>query len=161
MQLPCVYDINCYISEKKSIPLDDCYYHWRFIRCPIWDSCRSKGLDEPQNRSPDSSPNRSPDISNTNQEHKRATPNSPKPKLHLETPPNREKTDRNVGFQNQPTRPPFPLDPRLQTIKDLITIKPRNQPSGSLNKKQARKDITFEQSTRRDPSLFEHRQRKF
>lgn len=42
-----------------------------------------------------------------------------------------------------------------------MTVKPRGQPFGSLNKKQTQKDIAFEQSPRRDPSLFEHRERKF
>ena len=55
MQLPCALDINPYISQKKSIPLDDCQYHWRFIRCPIGDSRRSKGLDRSRNESPDES----------------------------------------------------------------------------------------------------------
>lgn len=30
-----------------------------------------------------------------------------------------------------------------------------------MNKKRSRKDIAFEQSTRRNPSLFEHREREF
>ena len=42
-----------------------------------------------------------------------------------------------------------------------MTVKPRGRPSGSLNKKRTRKDIAFERSTRRDPSLFEHREREF
>lgn len=53
------------------------------------------------------------------------------------------------------------LDPRLQTIEDSITVKPRGRPSGSLNEKRSRRDIAFEQSTHRDPSLFEHRERAF
>ena len=82
MQLPCAYDINRYISQKKSIPFDDCHYHWRLVRCPIWDSRWSKGLDESWNGSPDGSPNRSPDLSNANQKHKSATQNaSPEPTL--------------------------------------------------------------------------------
>lgn len=29
------------------------------------------------------------------------------------------------------------LDPRLQTKEDFITVKPRDRPSGSLNKKRS------------------------
>lgn len=57
--------------------------------------------------------------------------------------------------------PLLPLNPRLQIIEDPITVKPRGRPSGSLNKKRSQKDIAFERLTRRNPSLFEHREREF
>lgn len=163
MQFPCAHNINPYISQKKSFPLDDCHYHWRFIRCPIWDSRWSKDLDRSRNRSPVES--------NANQEYESVTENtSHEPTSHPQTPPNREETDPNLGLQNpelsvpnhnQPTRSLFPLDPRLQTIEDPITVKPRGRPFGLLNKKRTRKEIAFERSTCRHPSLFKHRECEF
>ena len=156
MQLPCAHDINHLISQKKSIPLENCHYHWRFVRCPIWDSRR--------NRSPDG-PNANPSL-----EHESATQDtSREPSPHSQTPPDREEIDPDFGSRNpdlpiqrhnQP-RPLIPLDPRLQSIEGPITVKPRGRLSGSLNKKQSRKDIAFERSTRRDPSLIEHREYEF
>lgn len=49
----------------------------------------------------------------------------------------------------------------FKQLKIPITVKPRGRPSGSLNKNGCRKDIAFERSTCRNPSLFEHREREF
>ena len=144
MQLPCAHDIDHLITKKKSIPLEDCHYHWRFARCSIWDFC--------QNRSPNG-PNTNPSL-----QHRSAIQNNRcKPILNPQTPPDREDVDSDFESQShkslvqrhkRPT-PLLPLDPRLQTIEDPITIKPCGQPSGSLNKKQSRKDIAFERPTQK------------
>ena len=47
MQLPCTYEIDYLISQKKSIPLEDVHWHWRFIRCPVWDSRRNRSPEGP------------------------------------------------------------------------------------------------------------------
>lgn len=161
MQLPCAHDIDHFMAQKKSIPLEDCHY-WQFVRCPIWDSRRD--------RSPDgSNANSSPqDGSATQNNSPVPTPHSPTSPDRLSS-PNRDDVNSDFEFPNRessilqhkrPTPTPL-LDPRLQTIEDPITIKPRGRPSGSLNKKRNRKDIAFERSTRRNPSLFEHREREF
>ena len=156
IQLPCAHDIDHLITQKKSIPLEDCHYHWRFVRCSIWDSRR--------NMSPNG-PNANPSL-----QHGSATQNnSREPTPNPQTPPDREDVDSDFESQSHKSpvqrhkrpMPLLPLDPRLQTIEDPITIKPPGRPSGSLNKKRSRKDIAFERSTRRNPSLFEHRESEF
>lgn len=83
-----------------------------------------ESLNKLQNKSLDSTSNRSPDVSNTNQEYKSATPNSPKSTSYFKTPPHREKTDHNIRFQNQPTgNASILLDLQLQIIEDPITVK--------------------------------------
>ncbi len=44
------------------------------------------------------------------------------------------------------------LDIQFQIMKDFINIKLCSWPSGSLNRKQSRRDIALNQSTRRNPS---------
>ena len=40
-------------------------------------------------------------------------------------------------------------------------VTPRGRPSGSLNKKQSQNNSSFERSTQREPSRFEHIERDF
>lgn len=42
-----------------------------------------------------------------------------------------------------------------------MTVKPYDRPFSLLNKKESQKNITFKQSTCRNPSLFKHREYKF
>ena len=159
MQLLFAHEIDYLISQKKSISLEDVHWHWRFIRCPVWDSR--------QNRSP-KGPNANPSSQQVDagQIHSPLVPKSPTSDNSRELTPipqipsNGE--DMDSDFESQSHEPftqiqkrhmsVLPLDPRLQAIKDPITVKPYGWPSSSLNKNRSRKDITFKRSTRRNLS---------
>lgn len=42
MQLPCAHELAWLNSKNKPIPLKNSHWHWRFTRCPDWDSRESQ-----------------------------------------------------------------------------------------------------------------------
>ena len=169
MQLLCAHEIDYLITQKKSIPFEYVHWHWHFVCCLVWDFRQNKSPERPN-------ANLSPQQVGSRQTRNLLIPRSPTQEDNSREPTPTPRTlsngeDIDSDFESQSHEPPAQireqhapilcLKPRLQTIEDLITVKPRGQPSGSLNKKQSQRDIAFERSTCRDPSLFEHREREF
>lgn len=152
MDLPCAHEILGCIYEKIPISIESIYWHWRFERDPDWGSRKDK------NRESDTDPlSHSASLPGTPLfENPLSTTSSPEIQI---SPINASSTEDPSPIQNPtslapPTR--FLLDPRLQEIEEPLVVTPRGRPSGSLNKKHSRKDNTFDRSTQRKPSRFEH-----
>ena len=186
MGLPCAHEIHWCIYEKKPIPIECIHWHWRFDRDPDWDSRKNNGVES----NADSLSQRS-SLPGTPPQQNSASPENPPSPENFLSPENLSSTTSslpevprsptNVASTKNPSStgnamllgnsylahlPPLvnlqlPLDPHLQKIEEPLVIKPRSRPSGSLNKKQSRKNDYFERSTRREPSRFEHVERDF
>ena len=58
MQLPYAYELDWLMYQDKPIPIEFIHWHWRFARCPDWDSRRdySDAESEPNASSQYTSP---------------------------------------------------------------------------------------------------------
>ena len=151
MALPCAHEIHWCIYEKKPIPIDCIHWHWRFDRDPNWDSRKDKDVES----NADSLSQRSFLPGTPSPENPSSTTFSSSEVLLFYT---------NAALNGNPSSPEnlrLPLDPRLQEIEEPLMVTPRGRPSGSLNKKRSRKNSSFERSTQREPSRFEHIERDF
>lgn len=55
MQLPCAHELEYLMDNDKVIPIEYIHWHWRFDRCPVWDSRRAGANAESE---PSNSPQR-------------------------------------------------------------------------------------------------------
>ncbi len=168
MQFAYVYEIDDLLSQKKSILLEKFNWHWCFIHCLVWDSRQNRSFKR-------SNANFFSQQVGSRQTHsflvfKSSTIDNRRKAISIpQISSNRDDIDSDFESQSHelPTEIQeqytslFLLDSRFQPIQDPIIVKLCGRPLDLLNKKRSRRDIAFERSTCRDPSLFKHRKRRF
>ncbi len=182
--VPYAHELAWLIYQDKPIPLEYIHWHWSFTRCLDWDSRESQKGQRMRkyhvDPEPEPTPSPPPQHTSSTENHRDFPPprnfhedegNSNSENHDSETDSSQQSLGYNDQSQNIPSQPTnnssrtaanqavFPLDPRLKEIQEPLIVKPRGRPSDSLNKKRSQKSHDFEQSTRREPSRFEHVER--